>query len=130
MKTYLLKIHLDHPQTIRIGRLGTFVFARGDYWYVGSAKQNLRQRIARHARREKKLYWHVDYLLQYADITSIWCSNISEEKLARLLSEELDIPINGFGASDKRTEAHLFFGEEHNCATTVRLLKPMTIKEV
>lgn len=129
MKTYLLRIHLDHPQAIRIGKLGTFLFAKGDYWYVGSAKRNLKQRVARHLCKEKKLHWHIDYLLQHAEITSIWCTNISEETLARSLSEKMDTPVSGFGSSDKRTRAHLFSGEEDDCFTAVRSLKLMPLLE-
>ena len=123
MKTYLLKIHLDHPEAIRIGKLGKFLFAGGDYWYVGSAQRNLQQRLARHLRKEKKLHWHIDYLLQHAQITAIWCTNISEEKLVHSLSATMATPVNGFGASDKKTRAHLFYGAEDSCSEALRSLK-------
>lgn len=111
MQTYILKISLDKTRKIQIGKLGTFSFSNGVYWYVGSAKKNLMQRIARHQRKKKKLHWHIDYLLEHARITSIWYTDISEETLATMFARRLQIPVTGFGASDKKTKAHLFFGE-------------------
>ena len=128
-RTYLLKIRLEHPRPIRIGKLGTFLFTSGDYWYVGSAKRNLKQRVVRHLRKEKRLYWHIDYLLQHASITSVWCTSVSEEKLARSLSARMGTPVNGFGASDKRAKAHLFYGKEHNCLTALRSLNLTSLQE-
>ena len=37
-------------------------------------------------------------------------SNLSEEKLASLLSKKLAMPVKGFGSSDKKSKAHLFYG--------------------
>lgn len=111
--TYLLFIYLKKPRYINIGNLGTFHFKSGNYFYVGSAKKNLVQRIERHRRKKKKKFWHIDYLLQYADIDEVWVSNISEEKLATILSEKLTIPALGFGSTDKKSKAHLFFSKKN-----------------
>jgi sugar fermentation stimulation protein A len=120
MKTYLLKIHLERARNISIGKLGTFSFAEGVYWYVGSAKKNLKQRVARHVRKTKRLHWHIDYLLKYAKITAIWSTDMSEERLAGMLADELAIPVIGFGASDKKAKAHLFYGEQDDRFTDIR----------
>ena len=109
--TYLLHITLRKPRYIKIGKLGSFTFQKGNYIYVGSAKKNMEKRIARHFKRIKKKFWHIDYLLQYAKVKEVWLSNFSEEKLARILSEKLKIPVSGFGSSDKRSKSHLFYGK-------------------
>lgn len=108
--TYLLNIYLKKQKSIRIGKLGTFRFKKGNYVYVGSAKRNMAKRIARHLRKKKKKFWHIDYLLQYAEVKKVLMSNLSEEKLASLLSKKLAMPVKGFGSSDKKSKAHLFYG--------------------
>ncbi len=110
MQTYILKISLAKTRKIQIGKLGTFSFGNGVYWYVGSAKKNLKQRVARHQRKKKKLHWHIDYLLEHARITDIWYTDIGEETLATMFARGLQIPVTGFGSSDKKTKAHLFYG--------------------
>lgn len=111
-KTYILKIWLERGKSIRIGKLGRFHFPRGRYLYVGSAKVNLRQRIERHLRKEKRRFWHIDYLLPYGSIDSVWTGDAEEEDVAAILEQQLKIPVQGFGSSDtKRNKAHLFSGE-------------------
>jgi Uri superfamily endonuclease len=110
--TYLLRIYLKKSRYINIGKLGKFYFRSGYYFYVGSAKKNLSRRIERHRRKKKKKFWHIDYLLQYAKVKKVLMSNLSEEKLASLLSKKLSIPVKGFGSSDKKSKAHLFFSEK------------------
>ncbi|MCK4756180.1 hypothetical protein KAS56_04535, partial [candidate division WOR-3 bacterium] len=36
-------------------------------------------------------------------------SNLAEEKMATLLAEKMEIPVLGFGSSDKKSKSHLFF---------------------
>ena len=66
---YILLTHLAQGEEIEVGRLGTFLFCRGEYAYVGSAMGGLDARVARHLRAEKKLHWHIDYLLERASVT-------------------------------------------------------------
>ena len=54
---------LSRDITIQIGKLGSFDFGEGFYVYVGSALNSLESRLKRHLRDDKKLFWHVDYLL-------------------------------------------------------------------
>ena len=65
MQSYQLHIHLNKNIEIEIGKLGKFTFPMGNYVYTGSAKKNIDERIKRHKSNssDKKLYWHVDYLL-------------------------------------------------------------------
>ena len=111
-RTYILFIYLDKKQDIAIGRLGDFHFSKGSYTYVGSGKKNLNKRIERHLRKRKKIFWHIDYLLQYADVKEVFVSKKEESEVARILETELEIPVYGFGSTDKiRDKSHLFFGK-------------------
>ena len=69
---YCLIISLEKDKTIKIGKkLGNIQFKQGKYVYVGSAMNSLFGRIRRHLSDEKKLHWHVDYLLKHAEITDV-----------------------------------------------------------
>lgn len=109
--TYLLNISLERPQTIEIGGLGKFLFEDGNYIYVGSAKKNLHHRIVRHLKKKKKMHWHIDYLLRKARVTDVWTCNLPEETVADILMRKMESPVPRFGASDKKSKSHLFFGE-------------------
>jgi len=111
-RTYILEIWLQRGETIRIGKLGEFYFPQGSYLYLGSARRNLRQRIERHLRKEKKRFWHVDYLLPYGSISGVWIGEVAEEDMGEILEQWLKAPVQGFGSSDtRRNKAHLFKGE-------------------
>lgn len=112
MGSYVLALGVKKPCRIRAGRLPEREFREGVYLYIGRAKKNLRGRLARHLRTEKKLFWHIDYLLRYARIERIWCRLDSLDE-CRLVSEIVEAcedacsPIRGFGASDCRCPSHL-----------------------
>ena len=110
--SYLLIIKLDKDSIIRIGKLGEIKFNKGLYVYVGSALNGLEQRIQRHLRDNKKIHWHIDYLLNYAKITDIFYkeNNAREEcHIAKKLDKKLP-SIPGFGCSDCKCKSHLFYG--------------------
>ena len=65
---YNLIINLQSDTFIHVGKLGGFLFKKGYYVYTGSARKGLKARIERHARKEKTLHWHIDYLLDSATI--------------------------------------------------------------
>jgi Uri superfamily endonuclease len=60
---YSLIIKLRCTKTLRVGQLGAAVLPRGTYVYTGSAMNGLTARLRRHLSRDKKLHWHIDYLL-------------------------------------------------------------------
>ena len=60
---YVLVVSIDEPASLKVGRLGRLSFKKGLYAYVGSGQVGLRARVARHLRRNKKRFWHIDYLL-------------------------------------------------------------------
>ena len=100
--SYQLHIVLTNNARIQIGALGAFEFPAGKYVYTGSAKKNLPARIQRHLRRDKRLRWHIDYLLAHpaVSITTV----VTSDKAECAWNQELrgQFPAPGFGASDCR----------------------------
>ena len=109
---YCLIINLNDKKTINIGKkLGKITFEKGYYVYVGSAMNSLNNRIKRHLSDEKKLHWHVDYLLENAEITDV-IYNKSTRKIECSLSQYISTKssgIKGFGCSDCDCESHLYY---------------------
>lgn len=113
--TYLLRLRLEQPTTLSIGRLGRFAFPAGFYVYVGSAfgPGGLRGRLKHHLAPIPKPHWHLDYLRQAAPLEEIWCiarPEVLEHAWAALLHDlpGASLPAPRFGASDCRCPAHLF----------------------
>ncbi|HRH43709.1 MAG TPA: GIY-YIG nuclease family protein [Pyrinomonadaceae bacterium] len=111
---YQLKIEIKKDLTLKIGALGICHFKKGNYVYTGSAMKNLSQRIARHQSTDKKLHWHIDYLLANSEVelkkVVSYPSEIKEECQynQRLISKGAEALILGFGSSDcKICPSHL-----------------------
>lgn len=100
--TYQLLLEVERPLTVAVGRLGTFAFPAGRYVYTGSARRNFEARIARHLAVDKKLHWHIDYLLAAPGVrvVDVKRSTRPECALNRAIGGEVVVP--GFGASDCR----------------------------
>jgi len=110
--SYILLLNLKEDVTVNIGKLGKLDLKKGSYVYVGSALNSLESRINRHLRRNKKIHWHIDYLLDFALITDVFVkeNSVKEEcKVAQFFTKKL-IPIKGFGCSDCKCRSHLFYG--------------------
>ncbi len=109
---YAITILLPKEERLNVGSLGSTLFAPGFYVYVGSARPNLRQRVARHLASEKRLRWHVDYLTRDPNhfIVEVvaWRSG-SECDKAALLKKSSDGWVGGFGASDCLCGSHLIY---------------------
>ncbi len=110
--TYCLIIRLKEDSLVRIGKLGCIKFDKGFYVYVGSALNSLEARLERHLKNEKKLFWHVDYLL--ADPNAVLDEivfAVDDRKwecgIAMAVSGEGD-GIRNFGCSDCKCNSHLF----------------------
>jgi len=69
--SYILLVELATEKNVFIGKLGYLFFPKAFYAYVGSAINGLEARLARHLRKEKRLHWHIDYLLKEAEIADI-----------------------------------------------------------
>ena len=109
---YVLIIRVNKDVNVNIGALGRKTFAKGLYAYVGSAQTNLEQRVKRHLKREKRLFWHIDYMLanDAAKITQVLfkqADKTEECKTANRIAEN-GTPIDGFGCSDCHCTSHLF----------------------
>ncbi|MBZ0092365.1 MAG: GIY-YIG nuclease family protein [Sulfuricellaceae bacterium] len=96
--TYQLFFTLPAAAHIAVGKLGSFDFPAGRYVYTGSAKRNIEARLRRHRSRDKKLRWHIDYLLAYADGVETRVYAESECQLNQATAGM--IPVPRFGASD------------------------------
>lgn len=108
---YIAVFRLGMDETITVGRLGTFDFPAGWYLYVGSAQRNREARLARHARRDKPLRWHVDFLSIRAEMIGAILIDGGKEAECRLAEELAGLFgrfIAGFGSSDCRCGGHLF----------------------
>jgi Uri superfamily endonuclease len=109
---YVLIIQVEKEAELNVGALGALTFKPGLYAYVGSAQANLEQRIKRHLTREKRLFWHIDYLLDNAAAKIVKVlykegGKAEECAVARVLSEK-GAPVDGFGCSDCSCRSHLF----------------------
>jgi Uri superfamily endonuclease len=102
LRTYQLLIEVTRPVSANVGRLGRCDFPAGRYVYTGSATRNLEARIARHLSAEKKLHWHIDYLLTQVGVNVVGVRRYGEIEcdINRAMPGEVLIP--GFGATDCR----------------------------
>ena len=62
---YALIVESEAPTIVEVGSLGSVSLDKGLYVYIGSAKGpgGLRARLRRHMSRDKKIRWHIDYIL-------------------------------------------------------------------
>ncbi len=132
MATYCLIIQLNQDSTIKIGKLGKMDFKKGYYVYIGSALNSIDSRVRRHLSKEKKLFWHIDYLLNSPN------SHVNEVVLERSPQKwECDVaaeisnkgtPTDRFGCSDCRCSSHLIYfksskAAEDACLNSFKKLK-------
>jgi len=111
---YQLHLFVPKQARVKVGKLGVFLFPAGRYIYTGSALSGLSRRLSRHQRREKRLYWHIDYLLRYARIDRIDALPTKQRLECELNTRASQQPgarviVKGFGSSDCRCLAHLVY---------------------
>lgn len=99
---YVLVIRVRENIKKQVGRLGEVHFEKGFYLYIGSAQRNLERRIFRHLLKDKKKFWHIDYLLEDSnvEISKIYYREAGKDWECKLASLVLGEPILGFGSSD------------------------------
>ena len=95
-------IKLVRARTVRVGALGTFVFPAGRYIYTGSALRNFEARIARHLSRDKRLRWHIDYLLAAPGARVVRVCRAAEGECELNVATRGAVIVPGFGAGDCR----------------------------
>ena len=109
---YVLIVHVSNDVTVHVGALGKLVFEKGLYGYVGSAQSNLEKRVRRHLGKEKRKFWHIDYLLDNPETKVLRvfykeADKTEECAIARAIGER-GRGIVGFGSSDCICSSHLF----------------------
>jgi Uri superfamily endonuclease len=124
--TYALVLAATKRQVISVGKLGTFEVWPGFYVYVGSAlgPGGLAARIGRHARQEKTLRWHVDYLRVVTDLVEVWFGPGRQRRecswAARLaVMSGAEIRRLGFGSSDCGCRSHLVYFRRERPVPTI-----------
>jgi Uri superfamily endonuclease len=93
-------IELVRARTVRVGALGAFVFPAGRYVYTGSALRNLEARIARHLSRDKRLRWHIDYLLAAPGARVVRVRRAADGECELNGATRGTVIVAGFGAGD------------------------------
>lgn len=111
--SYLLVLKNDRRKAIEVGKLGKIYFNRGYYVYVGSAMSGLESRVARHAKKKKKCFWHIDFITPgNMDIEKVFIirrADRIESKIAERVGGLCTNFVNRFGASDSSEKSHLFY---------------------
>jgi Uri superfamily endonuclease len=101
-----------------VGSLGSLKFEKGWYIYTGSALSSggLMGRIQRHLKKDKRCFWHIDYLLRskHSSIKMIIYAKSDKRYECKIVKEIANInakPIKGFGDSDckEKCKSHLFY---------------------
>lgn len=108
---YLCVLRLKGDKKIKVGALGAVNFKKGYYTYIGSARKNLNKRMKRHGKKEKKDFWHIDYLVKEADFVRILPVRTKDDlecAIARRMKGISAWTQKGFGASDCACASHLF----------------------
>jgi len=98
--TYQLIIELRRPEHVAVGRLGEVSFPIGRYVYTGSARRGVEARVRRHLSPQKRLHWHIDYLLASPRARVVEIRTFSDEECVVNRRTRGDIVVPGFGASD------------------------------
>jgi Uri superfamily endonuclease len=127
---YVLIIQVDEDTGVNVGALGRLTFKKGLYAYVGSAQNNLEQRIKRHLRKGKRRFWHVDYLLsnEATEVVEVFyeqADKTEECAIAGVIGEKGE-PIDGFGSSDCSCNSHLFRIED--CGFLQEFMRVLDVK--
>jgi sugar fermentation stimulation protein A len=101
--SYLLILRVASDEKLKVGGLSEIKFCRGYYVYVGSAMKNLTQRIERHRRLRKNLFWHIDYLRdssEFLEALPVRSEDDLECEIADGMRNIADWTVPGFGSSD------------------------------
>jgi Uri superfamily endonuclease len=109
---YVLEISVGRNISVEVGKLGSVNFAKGLYVYVGSAQNNLEKRVKRHLSKQKKTFWHIDYLLanKHVTITGVFFKSAEKSEECGFAAEmsKSSLPMTGFGSSDCKCTSHLY----------------------
>lgn len=127
---YTIILRVKEQLSLSVGSLGRVNLAVGQYLYTGSAlgPGGLDSRVARHLRREKRVFWHIDYLtvnrqvdvsafVRAECLTRMEC-RVNEMLLSRLGAE---CAVLRFGSSDcSECPAHLLWIKDLKLAVLIK----------
>ncbi len=105
--TYVLLIEKRGSSRIRIHR--RFIFMEeGLYLYVGSAKKGLERRLARHLKKRKKRFWHIDYITSRRDaaVRAVYLSPFAECETLTVVRQLGTLFGRKLGSSDCTCPSH------------------------
>ena len=95
------------PEKVEVGALGVKEFEKEYLVYNGSAfGPGGLKRVFRHFSTDKKIHWHIDYLLEKGELQAALI--FPEKDLECELSDNMNDPVDGFGSSDCKCNSHLF----------------------
>jgi Uri superfamily endonuclease len=108
---YILLLFLSKEITLEIGKLGNQKFPMGYYTYTGSAlgkgSKALKHRLSRHLRKEKRKFWHIDYLLSEESVSIKGIVVVETRKMIECQINatiknlnQAEVQVKGFGSSD------------------------------
>jgi Uri superfamily endonuclease len=105
--TYVLVIEKTGSSRVRM-RKETISMEKGLYLYVGSAKRGMKQRLARHAKKRKNRFWHIDYITSRRDATvlAMYLSPYPECETLNAVSQLGRLFGRKLGSSDCKCPSH------------------------
>ena len=114
--SYVLILKCSQYKEIVVGKSGRMELEPGFYLYAGSAfgPGGISARVSRHLRTGKNLRWHIDFLREQTHVHAVlleYSETRREEPWVRHMAEcgRFKIPMAGFGSTDSRHRAHLFY---------------------
>ena len=129
---YVLLIEVSEDLKVK-----EFEIPKGFYFYVGSAlgkSISLENRVSRHFKKEKRLKWHIDFLLTHPKaalkkVLLFPSKQRLECKISRLLQAQTQISIKGFGCSDCKCFSHLHGVKNERKAIKIFLTLPRLLTQ-
>lgn len=109
------------------------IFREGKYVYIGSAQNNVEKRVERHLRRDKQLFWHIDYLLKdfAVNVETVFfmgANKAAECKVAEYVYKNGSVPVKSFGCSDCCCVGHLFKVKDYAILRSAMFEMPLACK--
>lgn len=127
--SYFLVIKVERDKSVRTKRR-EFPLKAGYYVYVGSAMNSLGKRVERHFKKDKKLHWHIDFLLKESELLRAYLipsDTKIEEKLSREVSK-FGKPVKGFGASDLKINSNLYYFKDEPDNLLIDVLQKLGLR--
>jgi sugar fermentation stimulation protein A len=105
--TYALIIEKTGSSRVRM-RKETICMEEGLYFYVGSAKRGLEHRLARHIKKRKNRFWHIDYITSRRDtaVRAIYLAPYPECETLSTVSQLGTLFGRKLGSSDCACQSH------------------------